>query len=171
MGCVFFSPRPWRILSGAQVLAMFTFDSFSQWNRSPRPLSRHRPCKNLFPIRTAMFKKVSKFYLKWRFLKYFTMERRRTQILLLGNTERASLTSIVATAEPGSPTNFAPISFSAWNSAHHRPGKVTAKKDPAENSSSRQKTAGAGRSQQEQAEAIRSQQKPAAAATAAAGTI
>ena len=85
----------------------------------------------------------------------------------------ASSPSIIATAtaEPGSPINFAPISFSAWNSAHHRPGKVTAKKDPAENSSSRQKTAGAGRSQQEQAEAIRSQQKPAAAATAAAGRI
>ena len=30
-----------------------------------------------------------------------------------------------ATAEPGRPTNFAPISFSAWNSAHHRPRKVT----------------------------------------------
>ena len=30
-----------------------------------------------------------------------------------------------ATAEPGRPANFAPISFSAWNSAHHRPRKVT----------------------------------------------
>ena len=30
-----------------------------------------------------------------------------------------------ATAEPGRPTNSAPISFSAWNSAHHRPRKVT----------------------------------------------
>ena len=66
-------------------------------------------------------------------------------------------------SETRSPTNFAPISFSAWNSAHHRPGKVTAKKDPAENSSSRQKTAGAGRSQQEQAEASRSRQKPSEA--------
>ena len=34
------------------------------------------------------------------------------------------------TAEPGSPTIFAPISFSAWNSAHHRPRKVTPKSFP-----------------------------------------
>ena len=33
-------------------------------------------------------------------------------------------------AEPGSPTIFAPISFSAWNSAHHRPRKVTPKSFP-----------------------------------------
>ena len=32
---------------------------------------------------------------------------------------------IIHTAKPGSPTIFAPISFSAWNSAHHRPRKVT----------------------------------------------
>ena len=55
-----------------------------------------------------------------------------------------------------SPTNFAPISFSAWNSAHHRPGKVTAKKI-------QQKTAAVGRKQQEQAEASRSRQKPSEA--------
>ena len=36
----------------------------------------------------------------------------------------------VYTAEPGSPTIFAPISFSAWNSAHHRPRKVTPKSFP-----------------------------------------
>ena len=34
------------------------------------------------------------------------------------------------TAEPGSPTIFAPISFSAWSSAHHRPRKVTPKSFP-----------------------------------------
>ena len=36
----------------------------------------------------------------------------------------------IDTAEPGSPTIFAPISFSAWNSAHHRPRKVTPKSFP-----------------------------------------
>ena len=37
---------------------------------------------------------------------------------------------IIHTAKPGSPTIFAPISFSAWNSAHHRPRKVTPKSFP-----------------------------------------
>ena len=36
----------------------------------------------------------------------------------------------IDTAEPGGPTIFAPISFSAWNSAHHRPRKVTPKSFP-----------------------------------------
>ena len=56
------------VLLGAQVLAMCTFDSFSQWNRLPTPLSRHRRCKHLFPIGTARFKKVARFYLKSFFL-------------------------------------------------------------------------------------------------------
>ena len=74
------------------------------------------------------------------------MERQCTQILLLGITERASLTSIVTTAEPGSPTNFAPISFSAWNSVHHRPGK---QQEQAEASRSRQKPSEASKNQQQ----------------------
>ena len=41
----------------AQVLAMFAFDSYSQSKRSPRPLSRHRPCKTPFPIGNASFNK------------------------------------------------------------------------------------------------------------------
>ena len=41
-----------------------------------------------------------------------------------------STTTTTTTAEPGSPTIFAPISFSAWNSAHHRPRKVTPKSFP-----------------------------------------
>ena len=74
------------------------------------------------------------------------MERRCTQILLLGITERAFLTSTVATAEPGSPTNFAPISFSEWNSVHHRPGK---QQEQAEASRSRQKPSEASKNQQQ----------------------
>ena len=41
----------------AQVLAMSAFDSYSQSKRSPRPLSRHRPCKTPFPIGNASFNK------------------------------------------------------------------------------------------------------------------
>ena len=41
----------------AKVLAMFAFDSYSQSKRSPRPLSRHRPCKTPFPIGNASFNK------------------------------------------------------------------------------------------------------------------
>ena len=36
---------------------MFAFDSYSQSKRSPRPLSRHRPCKTPFPIGNASFNK------------------------------------------------------------------------------------------------------------------
>ena len=137
----------------AKVLAMFAFDSYSQSKRSPRPLSRHRPCKTPFPIGNATFNKLPRFCLKWVFLINSQWNAGFIQPFLPRTAESASSPSIVATAtaEPGSPTNFAPISFSAWNSAHHRPGKVTAKKeDPA---------------------AGRNHQKPAAAATAAAGRI
>ena len=47
----------WSIHPYAQVLAMFAFDSYSQSKRSPRPLSRHRPCKTPFPIGNASFNK------------------------------------------------------------------------------------------------------------------
>ena len=137
----------------AKVLAMFAFESYSQSKRSPRPLSRHRPCKTPFPIGNATFNKLPRFCLKWVFLINSQWNAGFIQPFLPRTAESASSPSIVATAtaEPGSPTNFAPISFSAWNSAHHRPGKVTAKKeDPA---------------------AGRNHQKPAAAATAAAGRI
>ena len=40
----------------AKVLAMFAFDSYSQSKRSPRPLSRHRPCKTPFPFGTSFNK-------------------------------------------------------------------------------------------------------------------
>ena len=113
---------------------MFAFDSYSQSKRSPRPLSRHRPCKTPFLIGNATFNKVPRFYLKWVFLINSQWNAGFIQLFLPRTAESASSPSIVATAtaEPGSPTNFAPISFSAWNSAHHRPGKVTAKKeDPA----------------------------------------
>ena len=46
-----------RVHPYAQVLAMFAFDSYSQSKRSPRPLSRHRPCKTPFPIGSASFNK------------------------------------------------------------------------------------------------------------------
>lgn len=122
------------VLPNAKVLAMFAFDSYSQSKRSPRPLSRHRPCKTPFPIGNATFNKLPRFYLKWVFLINSQWNAGFIQPFLPRTAESASSPSIVATAtaEPGSPTNFAPISFSAWNSAHHRPGKVTAKKeDPA----------------------------------------
>ena len=123
-----------NLLPNAKVLAMFAFDSYSQSKRSPRPLSRHRPCKTPFPIGNATFNKLPRFYLKWVFLINSQWNAGFIQPFLPRTAESASSPSIVATAtaEPGSPTNFAPISFSAWNSAHHRPGKVTAKKeDPA----------------------------------------
>ena len=110
---------------------MFAFDSYSQSKRSPRPLSRHRPCKTPFPIGNATFNKLPRFYVKWVFFITSQWNAGFIQPFLPRTAESASSPSIVATAtaEPGSPTNFAPISFSAWNSAHHRPGKVTAKKE------------------------------------------
>ena len=114
---------------------------------------RHRPCKTPSPIGHATFNKVPRFYLEWIFSLWFAMERRFHTAHLPRTAESASSPSIVATAtaEPERPTNFSPISFSAWNSAHYRPGRVTAnKKDPA----------AGGRKQQEQAEASRSRQKP-----------
>ena len=155
-----FSKKPYlcskTVHPHAKVLAMFAFDSYSQSKRSPRPLSRHRPCKTPFPIGNATFNKLPRFYLKWVFLINSQWNAGFIQPFLPRTAESASSPSIVATAtaEPGSPTNFAPISFSAWNSARHRPGKVTAKKKILQ-----------------QAETIRNQQKPAAAATAAAGRI
>ena len=41
----------------AKVLAMFAFESYFQSKRSPRPLSRHRPCKTPYPIGNASFNK------------------------------------------------------------------------------------------------------------------
>ena len=146
----------WGMLHpNAKVLAMFAFDSYSQSKRSPRPLSRHRPCKTPFPIGNATFNKLPRFYLKWVFLINSQWNAGFIQPFLPRTAESASSPSIVATAtaEPGSPTNFAPISFSAWNSAHTGPEKSQPKKI------------------QQQAETIRNQQKPAAAATAAAGRI
>ena len=52
----------------AKVLAMFAFDSYSQSERLPRPLSRQRPSKTRFPIGNAMFNKIPRFYLKSVFL-------------------------------------------------------------------------------------------------------
>ena len=57
-----------NLLPNAKVLAMFAFDSYSQSKRSPRPLSRHRPCKTPFPIGNATFNKLPRFCLKWVFL-------------------------------------------------------------------------------------------------------
>ena len=48
---------PCEVHPYAQVLAMFAFDSYSQSKRSPRPLSRHRPCKTPYPIGNASFNK------------------------------------------------------------------------------------------------------------------
>ena len=57
-----------HIHPNAKVLATFAFDSYSQSKRSPRPLSRHRPCKTPFPIGNATFNKLLRFCLKWVFL-------------------------------------------------------------------------------------------------------
>ena len=100
----------------AKVLATFAFYSYSQSKRSPRPPSRHRPCKTPFPIGNATFNKLPRFYLKWVFLINSQWNAGFIQPFLPRTAESASSPSIVATAtaEPGSPTNFAPISFSAW---------------------------------------------------------
>ena len=125
----------------------------------PNLNARHDPCpstdlaKPLSPLETLRLTSYHGSISKWVFLINSQWNVGFIQPFLPRTAESASSPSIVATAtaEPGSPTNFAPISFSAWNSAHHRPGKVTAKKeDPA---------------------AGRNHQKPAAAATAAAGRI
>ena len=51
----------------AKVLAMFAFDSYSQSKRSPRPLSRHRPCKTPFPIGTSFNKPWPNYHGSIRF--------------------------------------------------------------------------------------------------------
>ena len=106
----------------------------------PNLNARHDPCpgtdlaKPLSPLETLRLTSYHGSISKWVFLMNSQWNAGFIQPFLPRTAESASSPSIVATAtaEPGSPTNFAPISFSAWNSAHHRPGKVTAKKeDPA----------------------------------------
>ena len=117
--CSLEKSKNWKELHPyAKVLAMLAFDSYSQSKRSPRTLSRHRPCKTTFPIGNATFNKLPRFYLKWVFLINSQWNAGFIQPFLPRTAESASSPSIVATAtaEPGSPTNFAPISFPAWNS-------------------------------------------------------
>ena len=82
----------------AKVLAMFAFDSYSQSKRSPRPLSRHRPCKTPFPIGNATFNKLPRFYLIWVFLINWQWNAGFIQPFLPRIAESASSPSIVATA-------------------------------------------------------------------------
>ena len=102
----------------------------------PNGNARHVPCpdtdlaKTFSPLERLRLRRYYGFISNGICLSNSPWNAGFIQPFLPRTAESASSPSIVATAaaEPGSPTNFASISLSAWKSAHHRPGKLTAKK-------------------------------------------